>query len=310
MRKRRTDREELNALDVIEQAVHLLRRAPGTLLIYCAGSLPFILGVLFFCSDMSRSAFAEDHLVGGAAGLAALFIWMKTWQVIFANRLRAQLAEETPQALNPKTILSIAAQQTLIQPLALVLMPVAGLILLPMGWTIAFFKNATVLGADHPDATLTLLRRSWREASLEPMQNHGALGILFIFALFVFLNLAVTLLTVPWLLKTLFGIETAFTLSVASVMNTTFFATIFGLTYLCLDPILTAFTCCAASTANRVRPAKICVSLCEASAHGNSRFSRCLPQSGSAASIHSLPARRPPQRLRTIREPIATRPLH
>jgi hypothetical protein len=44
----------------------------------------------------------------------------------------------------------------------------------------------------------------------------------------------------PGLVKALFGVETMFTRSTASMFNTTFFAAMFWLTYLCVDPILKA----------------------------------------------------------------------
>ena len=60
------------AIELIEEAVHLLRRAPLSVLAgYYAGSLPFVLALLYFWADMSRSPLAYDHLAGGAWGLGA-----------------------------------------------------------------------------------------------------------------------------------------------------------------------------------------------------------------------------------------------
>jgi len=56
----------------------------------------------------------------------------------------------------------------------------------------------------------------------------------------VFLNWIAVCLLLPGLAKTLFGIETMFARSVFSMLNTTFFAAMFGLTYLCVDPIVKA----------------------------------------------------------------------
>ena len=58
------------------------------------------------------------------------------------------------------------------------------------------------------------------------------------FGFYVFLNWVVTGLMLPHLIKMLFGIESVFTRSTFSVLNTTFFAGMLGLTYLCVDPIL------------------------------------------------------------------------
>jgi hypothetical protein len=60
------------------------------------------------------------------------------------------------------------------------------------------------------------------------------------FAFFVFINWCVVGFTIPALLKTLFGVESIFTRGNLSLLNTTFFAINFWLTYLCVDPILKA----------------------------------------------------------------------
>ncbi len=49
--------------EMIEEAVHLLRSAPASLLCaYYLGTLPFALGLLYFWADMSRGSFAERRL--------------------------------------------------------------------------------------------------------------------------------------------------------------------------------------------------------------------------------------------------------
>src|SRR5262245_7436263 len=84
------------AADMIEEAVHLLRTAPGGVLsTYDLVSLPFVLGLLFFWTDMSRNPLARQHVVECALGVSVLFLWMKFWQALFARRLRARVADET-----------------------------------------------------------------------------------------------------------------------------------------------------------------------------------------------------------------------
>src|SRR4051812_26398877 len=91
MARKRTSAK--GALELLEEAVHLLRLAPlSTLLCYYIGALPFVLGFLFFWADMSRSAFALQHCGRAAFGLVLLFIWMKTWQTIFATGLSQQIS--------------------------------------------------------------------------------------------------------------------------------------------------------------------------------------------------------------------------
>jgi hypothetical protein len=238
--KRRTPDTPLSALDLIEEGIHALRRTPAaTLFCYYVGSAPFVLAVLFFWSDMSRSGLAEKHLVPGAIGLSLLFIWMKVWQAMFARRLAAQLADEPSAPLHAADFARVIASQALIQSTGLFLIPVAVFILLPVQWVISFYQNATALAFHEPSAR-GLFRRSWKQSCLAAMQGHTTLAVLSLFSLFVFLNVAITLIFAPFMVKTFLGIETTVTLSIESSLNTTFLASAVGVTYLCFDPILKA----------------------------------------------------------------------
>jgi len=110
------------ALDLIEEATHLLRTAaPATLAVYFLGTIPFVLGLLFFWADMSRSPLAPQHLAAGSLGMTALFFWMKFWQVSYARRLRAQAANEPLAPLAPRACARIFFHQAVIQPFGLLL---------------------------------------------------------------------------------------------------------------------------------------------------------------------------------------------
>lgn len=238
--KRRAPDTTLNGIDLLEEAVHVLRlAAPAAWLCYYVGVMPFLLAVLFFWSDMSRSGIAEQHLVGGAIALSALFIWMKLWQAIFALKLSAQVANEPCPKLKAGTLLRAIASQTLIHSTGLFLILIAAQILLPFAWVYGFYQNATVLSLREPSAA-ALVRRSWKQTLFLPMQNHTALAVLGLFSVFIFLNVSITMLTAPRLIKMLAGVETNFTLSIWSSLNTTFLAAALGVTYLCFDPLVKA----------------------------------------------------------------------
>src|SRR2546421_4071970 len=110
------------ALELIEEAIHLLRAAPiGIIATYYLGALPFVLGLLYFWTDMSRSPFAAGHLAEAALGLAALFAWMKFWQGVFAASLRARLVGESPPRLNFRRCWRILSTQIALQSTGLFL---------------------------------------------------------------------------------------------------------------------------------------------------------------------------------------------
>ena len=117
-RKRRPD--ERPALDLVEEAFHLVRRAPAAALIaYCIGSLPFVLGLLYFWSDMARSAFAEERLLTGSIGMMLLFFWMKGWHAVYAQSLLALLCGEALPRWRPGWLLRTALYQAIVQPLGI-----------------------------------------------------------------------------------------------------------------------------------------------------------------------------------------------
>ncbi|HKW30035.1 MAG TPA: hypothetical protein VJT54_11915 [Verrucomicrobiae bacterium] len=227
------------AFDLIEEATHRLRTAPvATLAVYYVGAVPFVLGLLYFWADMSRSPFAGQHLVDSALGLAGLFFWMKFWQVIFARRLRAQVAAEPIPRWTARRWGRVFLAQAFVQPTGLFLIPLLLIPVLPAAWVYAFYQNATALDDGGPEGVSKLLKKSWKQATLWPGQNHLILAIMTGFGFYVFLNWMVTGLVLPHLIKMLFGIESVFTQSTFSLLNTTFFAGMLGLTYLCVDPIL------------------------------------------------------------------------
>ena len=234
-------RQGRNAFDLIDEAVHLLRTAPTeTLALYYLGAAPFVLGLLFFWTDMSRSPFARQHLADASLGTALLFIWMKFWQAVFAGRLRAQISAGPTPVLQVRRAARILLAQMILQPSGLFVIPLSLVPALPFAWAYAFYQNAVVL-ADGEERAQALFKKSWRQATLWPAQNNIALSILLGFAFFVFLNWGTLCLALPELFKMLFGVQSVFTNSPLSMFNSTFWAAMFGLTYLCVDPILKAF---------------------------------------------------------------------
>jgi hypothetical protein len=241
--KRVRHRQGKPAFDLIEEATHLLRTAPlATLAVYYLGAIPFVLGLLFFWADMSRSPFAYQHISEASLTMCILFLWMKFWQAIFTACLRAQISAAPPPRINFRRATTILLAQTVLQPLGLFLIPLAILPLIPFAWVFAFFQNVTALAGDESLRTATsiskLFKKSCKQTALWPMQNHFVLAIAIAFGFYVFLNWATVCLVLPGLIKMLLGIQSAFTKSPWALLNSTFFAAMFGLTYLCVDPIV------------------------------------------------------------------------
>lgn len=226
------------ALDLIEEATHLLRGAPaGVLLSYYIGSLPAALGLLYFFADMSRGAFARTHLVEASLGMAFLYLWMKCWQSVFSSGLHAWLTMTPHVPWSWGRIGRLVLVQSAIQPTGLFLRIIAAQILLPYIWVYGFYQNVGVFGAGESGSIGEVMSKAASQARLWPKQAHQALLLLFLFAFFVALNTAVGLLVIPQLLKMFFNIESVFSRSPGAILNTTVLAAIGALTYLAFDPL-------------------------------------------------------------------------
>lgn len=234
-------KDEKPPIELIEEAFALLRRASvAAWVAYCAGTLPFVLAFLYFWSDMARSAFAHERLSTGVVVLSGLFLWMKGCHAIFTRHLVNDLCGEPAPRWTFNALARTFAHQAILQPLGLFLLPLSVVLMLPAPWTYAFFSNATVFAADPENDLRAIWRKSWQQAKLWPSQNVSVLFLFKLFGFFVFFNILSALLGVPFLLKTLLGIESVFTLSPWAALNSTMLAGTAAVTFLCIDPMLKA----------------------------------------------------------------------
>lgn len=216
-------RHEKGAVELFDEATALLKRTPlATIAVFYMGTIPFILGLLFFWADMSRSPAAYDHAGAAALGMAVLYVWMCAWQSAFAHRLLGQL---TGGAI-PRFPQLIRLQAT-IQPTKFAVLPIAVLLLLPLAPVYVFYQAAMALP----------LSAAKRHSSLWPRQSWAILGILFLLTVTVYLNVFAGLLILPQLVKSLFGIDTALTHGAVNPVNSTFLAVTCAVTYLIVCPI-------------------------------------------------------------------------
>jgi hypothetical protein len=285
MKRKSRGRSGKSAVDILEEATHLLRANASLLAPYYFGSLPFILGLLYFWTDMSTGADAWRHCSEASLGLTLLFIWMKTWQSLYARRLLERIRGEASSSWGLRRLMRAAAMQTAIQPWSILILPIAFIIMLPFPQAFAFFQNASLMGSGDEGDLRAVVQKSWRQASLWTMQNTlilwltspfllgvaaflvfvivpisssfnpgaSASFLLIVAALVVIplcplgmvtaLNIGMAVLLFPWLLKTLFDVETIFSISKTHILNNTFFALVCSLSYLCLDPLMKASYC-------------------------------------------------------------------
>ncbi|HSY19494.1 MAG TPA: DUF4129 domain-containing protein [Candidatus Acidoferrales bacterium] len=230
------------ALDLVEEAVHLIRTTPARVwLAYYAGAIPFTLGLLFFWADMSCGAFARTRCPSSALGMVILFVWLKCWQAVFTSALRAGLGAAPAGKWTLSRVLRLVFIQGIVQPSRLFIVPLAMVALVPFGWVFAFYENITVLGDGTGPGVRPVLRRAGAQAWIWPQQNHMLLALLALVAGVLWLNSFIAVLTVPQLLKMFLGLETAFSRAgIWVALNTTFLAVTVALAWLALDPLVKA----------------------------------------------------------------------
>lgn len=240
MKSGNSRRPEKGALEIIEEASQLLRMAPvGILLRYYLGTLPFVLGFLFFWTDMSSSGVAGPPLVRESLGLAALFLWMKCWQAVFSSGLRSFLEDAPQSSWTTGRVLRLVCIQSTVTPWMMILLPASLLMALPFGWCYAFFHNMANFG----DGELGLkagMRKAWQQCSLWPLQNHKMIFVFCLFTVFVYVNISAAAFLIPKMLKTLLGMETVFSRNDNFFLNTTFLLSMSGVTSLCVGPLVRA----------------------------------------------------------------------
>lgn len=230
------------ALDLLEEAVHLLRGASvGAWLQYYVGSAPFALALLFFWADMSCGAAADQRSASGALVVLALFLWMKCWHSVFAGTLRAQLTGAEPPRWTWSRARRLAGLHAALQSSGLLLLPLAFVLVIPFPVTFALFQNLTLLADGNSPRLRPPLARAAAEAARWQRQNWHLLAVLLLFGLFAFLNVVTGLQMIPFLAKTFLGLESAFTRSpLWTVFNTTFLASAALVTWLGVDPLIKA----------------------------------------------------------------------
>lgn len=223
-------------VELLEEATALVRRASAKdLCCYYLGSLPFVFELLSFCSGMGAYAGTAARLISHSLLLALLYVWMKCWQAVYAGRLLARLRNAPPATISP---LRLAIVQGSLQPWCFPVMPVALLLTLPFGWCYAFFQNLTVLGCEGD--TGTVLRNARRQAGLFQAQNLLAVTIFVLLYLLLFVNLLAVSFFIPFMLKTLLGLETPFTRSFHFFLNPALLASLAAITHLLVDPLVKA----------------------------------------------------------------------
>ncbi len=241
-RRVKSKRREIPALQILEEAFHLVRSAElKDLWYYAFGLVPWSVGLLYFLADMSRSSLAARDAAVSALVLTLLWLWKGFAQARFCEGLWSHLNPGGLPGLSRADRRRALCAMWLLQTFRIPLLAAGLFFAIPLGWVIAFLQNIPALTLTR-EPTRQPLRdlalRALRNCHDQWAQNHLILVIFFFVTLFTWLNLIATCLVVPTLVKAVFGIESVFTLSPETSMgNTTFIFGSWLLTQLLLGPL-------------------------------------------------------------------------
>ncbi|MDR1010084.1 MAG: hypothetical protein LBM04_02965 [Opitutaceae bacterium] len=252
-RRRRRDNSGPSALALLEDAVHLLRRAPaGVWLLHFLGAGAWVTGVLFAWAHVSWFRPSRDELALGACALVVLYAWLKVAQSAFCARLMALRLGAEPGRFTWRGALRLAAAQFVPHAWGPAALLVTGALAVPFIRTWLYLQNTTILGAlakpngardDSRDDARDGPRgdEAWALARFWPNQAVVALLILSLLALVVFVDVAVSFYMLPRLARTLLGMDNFMALGGWSMLNTTFLMSVYGITWFLVDPLAKAF---------------------------------------------------------------------
>ncbi|MCC6231998.1 MAG: DUF4129 domain-containing protein [Verrucomicrobiales bacterium] len=230
-----------SAVDLVEGGLSTLRRLPPWAWVaQLAGTIPFTVALMWFVADMSHHPRALDHVAGSSLLVAVLFMVCAAGQAVFAVELRRQLQGGEAQRWTFARWARLLIPQWALQSIAVVVLPVSLFLLLPFPLTFAWFQNLAVLGESGDGRLRATARRAWSQTRLQVAALFELMGVLALAALLLAINVAVGLLSVPLLLRTLLGVETHLSVSLALAFNATYLSVVLGITWVVLDPVVKA----------------------------------------------------------------------
>jgi hypothetical protein len=225
-----------NPILLLEQTVHWLRRIPAELWIcHWAGSVPFALGLLFFCNSVTNPRTSGAAATAESLGMALLLAWMNSWRAIFAVRLRSLVSGSPDPAWDRARAVRLLSAQSFLGATKLIVLPLSALIMFPLAGVIAFYRYATVLESAEG------FSKARKLAHIGHSQSWTLLLILQFLGLVVAVNVTLALALLPYGIRMLTGYESSFTRSgIFYVLNPLFGMVVIVVTWILFDPFVHA----------------------------------------------------------------------
>lgn len=261
------------AISLIEEGVQLLRASsPAAPAFYCAGTIPFLLALFYFCTEMSYNRAAAGHSSEAALGLGIAYCWMKGLHAMACRVLVDSYTGNRTKWWSFSELVSIWTVQIAYQPFGLFIRPIAWSLVVPGTQISSFFLNLSIIGSFRRGA----VHRSWSYARLWFMENQTVHAILCLLWTIVFADLLVTMFAAPFIAKTLLGVDSFLTRTTAWMYSPAILIGLAALAYYVIDFLqksIHVIRCCDAELLNTgedllkkiqtfSRPRVVALSLC------------------------------------------------
>ncbi len=232
-------------VDLLEQTAHLLRRASlDTLLCHWIGSAPFVLFLLLFWNQLLHPPVPDLACVSESLAAALLLIWMNCWRAVYSGRLHRSLRGAPDTPWTAYRAWRLVCNQAFLAAIKPILLPLSLLAVFPFTSVVTFFRTAAVLSDRESLDLHDVVAQAKRLKFADQMQCWLVQALLFLLSLAVLLNVAVTFIALPMLLKMVTGMETEFTRNTEGfVENRLFFVSVLAATWLVFDPFVQAVYC-------------------------------------------------------------------
>jgi hypothetical protein len=237
--------EQPSPISLLEETAHLLRRASlSDLLCHWIGSAPLALFLLAFWHDATHPPLSDFAAAIMALGAAVLLIWMSCWRSLFAGRLMRRLSGTPEMRWDRQRIWRLVATHAFLASTKLLLLPLSFVAVFPFPATVGFYRNGTVLAGRGDLDPWEVIRKARRLERGDLFHSWLLQLLLLLLSAVTMVNVAVTFIVLPQLVRMLTGFESAFTRSGSGFYESRLFLMlVVAATWLVFDPFLQAVHC-------------------------------------------------------------------
>ncbi len=237
--------EQPGTLALLEDAAHLLRRAPFSIvLLHWIGSAPFALALLLAWNDLTHPPVSDLVCAVESLALALLLLWMNCWRSAFADRLHQELTGAPEPPWTARRIWRVIANQAFMAATKPIVLPLSLAAIFPLADAVAFYRNIACLAGREGLDRVAVTAKARDLARRDRFQCWLLQCVLLLLSLVVMLNVAITFILLPQLVRLFTGYESAFTRSGASFFaNRLFLLLVLVSTWLVFDPFVQSVYC-------------------------------------------------------------------